>query len=315
MLTLRGAKRQTTNVAFSPDGRTLAVTGDTPGGVELWTLPPGQTPTRWIADSDWSVTPRFSPDGRILYAGCRTHFLAGRVLATGDHAPTPPDTGFIRPFDLSADGKWLVATRDVPVAKRANIVTGERVGFGRAKDGTLTEKWKTKLGPDTLAYWVTAVAGGRFVFLEDVFADGATHGELTLTAVAQTTGKEVARSPAPNLEVTYPPVASAGGEWLVGVARYRLQVFDAKSLAMAVELPNPEGKKQFTGVAFTPDGKHLLASGTAGYVRAFAVGGWTEVAAWDWKLGPLTCVAVSADGSLAAAGTKTGTVVVWDVDV
>jgi WD40 repeat protein len=35
---------------------------------------------------------------------------------------------------------------------------------------------------------------------------------------------------------------------------------------------------------------------------------------FQWKLGPLRCVAFSPDGTLAAAGSEDGKIVVWDMD-
>ena len=40
----------------------------------------------------------------------------------------------------------------------------------------------------------------------------------------------------------------------------------------------------------------------------------TQTQGFKWKAGKLSCVAFSPDGTLAAAGTESGKVVLWDVD-
>ena len=47
----------------------------------------------------------------------------------------------------------------------------------------------------------------------------------------------------------------------------------------------------------------FLDAGTGAVIRKF-----------NWKLGPLVSVAFSPDGTLAAAGSAGGKIVVWDVD-
>ncbi|MBN9118988.1 MAG: hypothetical protein J0I06_07480 [Planctomycetes bacterium] len=74
------------------------------------------------------------------------------------------------------------------------------------------------------------------------------------------------------------------------------------------------GAKHVTGLAFTPNGSKLVAVSNDARVRVFDTRTWTETAGYEWKIGPLRCVAVAPDGLRMAAGSGRGKVVVWDVD-
>jgi WD40 repeat protein len=68
-----------------------------------------------------------------------------------------------------------------------------------------------------------------------------------------------------------------------------------------------------TAMAADLHGRFLLtASGSS--VIVWDPKTWKIAKTYDWKAGPITCLAVGPDGLTAAAGTATGKVVVWDVE-
>ncbi len=69
-----------------------------------------------------------------------------------------------------------------------------------------------------------------------------------------------------------------------------------------------------TDGAFHPDGKSLLTVARTGQVSWLAAETGKVLAVWDWGVKPLLCVALNAEGSLAAAGGAHGELVVWDFD-
>lgn len=73
-------------------------------------------------------------------------------------------------------------------------------------------------------------------------------------------------------------------------------------------------KKPFMGVTFTTDGSRMLTASNDTYLRVWTAPTWDQTTIYGWDAGKLGCVAVSADGTLAAAGGSTGKVVVWDLD-
>lgn len=72
------------------------------------------------------------------------------------------------------------------------------------------------------------------------------------------------------------------------------------------------GRKHLLGVAFTADGERLITVGNDASARVWNVDDGSEERSFDWDVGPLTCLAVSPDGCLIAAGSRRGKVVLWD---
>ena len=75
---------------------------------------------------------------------------------------------------------------------------------------------------------------------------------------------------------------------------------------------SPEGVKPVVDWADEPTGTKLATAGQT-FVRLLDTATWKETEAYDWGIGPVTAVALAAEGTLAAAGSKSGTIVLWDL--
>ena len=76
-----------------------------------------------------------------------------------------------------------------------------------------------------------------------------------------------------------------------------------------------DSKKHFTGVAFHPSGRFLAATSNDATVKLYDTTTWEVARTFTWDIGRMRSIAFSPDGTLAAAGSENGKVVVWDVDV
>ncbi len=110
--------------------------------------------------------------------------------------------------------------------------------------------------------------------------------------------------------------ASPDDRWLAVVIAKGIPVFD-----LAGARPDPVhrilsgDRHQFTSLVFHPSGRYLAATSNDATVRLYDTSNWSLATTYTWDVGRMRSVAFSPDGLLAAAGSDTGKVVVWDVDV
>jgi WD40 repeat protein len=65
-------------------------------------------------------------------------------------------------------------------------------------------------------------------------------------------------------------------------------------------------------MVFHPSGRFLLTVAEGPSVSVWSTKTWKVTQEYDWEIGNLRSVGVSRDGFLAAVGSDTGIVTVWD---
>jgi WD40 repeat protein len=101
------------------------------------------------------------------------------------------------------------------------------------------------------------------------------------------------------------------GRWLAAAQDWNVLPVDTERKQLRDPMKGHKGR--VTAVAFHPHDGTLYSVSWDGTVRLWDVATGAERKTFDWKLGRLTCLAVSPDGTRAAAGSEGGKVVIWDV--
>lgn len=244
------------------------------------------------------VFPRltYSPDGRFLAfsGGPRVYVWearSGRLLQllTGHK-------GELSGMAVSPDGKV--------------IATGGEEGIVRlwqVRNGRLLRHWKGHAG------WITTLAfspDGR------TLAAGRTewgtglprfHVDLWDLETRKTRATLAAKRGATDLAF------APDGRTLAATCGECLLVWD-----LATEEPifqHQSDKRHIQGLAFSPDGRLLATAHNDRTVRLWRTRDWKEQVAFNWRIGDVLCVAFAPDGMTAAAGGRSGRIVLWDVDL
>jgi WD40 repeat protein len=298
---LRRRKQRTRCLAFSPDGRRLAVGGHltySSGRVDVWEVPAGDRPITLPALP-------FPPSALALTAD------GDLTVAVGHEVRRHPGPRFraaelIRRWEgeeytqasFSPDGRWLV------LDTRSTV---------RLID----------LRPPFPEVWCRPAPEGRAVPGGAAFSpDGrrlALAGRHTVEVRDAASGRPVtsfdAPAPAARWEGNH-LFWSPDGRWVCEQWQQWVNVWDAATGRPAFQ--RRAQSEWINDAAFhAPSGRLgvAIAGRNEGVVRLFAPESWREEAAYSWPVGRIACLAFSPDGTLAAAGGDKPEVVLWDVDL
>jgi WD40 repeat protein len=305
MQLLTSADGNVIELAFAPDGRALAaiVSNLTPF---LWDIPATAAPkvlAEYRSSHTHDIT--FSPDASV--AG----WLANQKRMEFDRT-----TGGERELQLTEHPRERLNAQALtgPDARLVVRTIENHVGFRFRcfiPDGTGEWEPGWVMRPErTISGWLIAgTATDRFFTWEA--AVEYDRGSQRLIARSAATGEVEAATAVPIPTVAGLAARADGSEAVA---------FNGSTLV--VWRPGEKPKKvragtraHFRAVAYHPSGNYLLAANNDTAIRVFDTSSWTVVKQYGWSVGQLSAVAVSPDGTLAAAGGEKGQVVVWDFDL
>jgi hypothetical protein len=298
-------KRGITTLAFAPDGLALVACAMR-GGLVLWELPVAGAAVALAEPSGFTpLALTFSADARVV------SWISGQVRFERDRR-----ADVAREARLTADPEALVVQALGGPGERLIARTVERNVGHRLRafvpDGTggWTGAWT--IGP------ADDIGGGRWLAV-------APRAERFFTwevppILQRLPRRVVARSTLTGALIAAAPVGLTNVRGLVAAPDGSLAVcFKNSSLHAwrpggSVEKVRTGTLRHYRALAFHPDGRHLLAGNNDTTARLIDTHTWQIVRQFAWDIGTLTAVAVSPDGTRAAAGGA-GAVVVWDLDL
>lgn len=304
MLVLRGDKNRVELVRFASDGRSLfAVTYH---GVQVWPIPGGGSPAV-VGKLKYVNQLAVTPDGARLVTGGFP--VAVTDLQSGE-TRTAHRWGSLQGcgFDLSPDGSHLVVTQNDPSLNPpawAALLPVNRPDLA-------ARVWEQRLTRGTLLNPRFIRDGTGFVLTEPRWDDTRFRTEHWHVVRSAATGEVVSEVEGPELNTW---VTSPDGRWLAAIRHAKLFVLSPDDFSKpAAELRN-DSRKEFTDAAFHPSGKFLATASNDKTIKFWDTASWGVATTFTWNAGRMRSIAFSPDGSLAAAGTDNGKIVVWDVDV
>lgn len=323
MLILQGPNHPVEALTFAPDSTAVyAVQGH--HGIRAWNL------------ADRTAT-RAEADGRLLVASFVFH-PGGRWAFSRTAHTRPPDYNGALAIDLTS-GAAKPFDSDGPRDTIAFHPNGGIVSIGgyRLEWGGEPGVWHHF---SRLCWWDLTANGPELVRQREFAADEnlllvAALGDRLATAESlgsrddgeqeeQTHRVTIRRwsdgEPQQQLTVPRPTIqqllASQDGTVLATRSGAELHIWDATDWTRPPIVPPAFWNvTQESGACFHPSGRFLLFANDTSSAVLFDTLTWQQVQSWKWGIGRLRSVAVSPDGTLAAAGSNTGAIVVWDLDL
>jgi WD40 repeat protein len=330
---LNAPMRVVDQVKFAHDGRRLFAAGtNVPElrrkpdnrGITVWDLRRGDDPVQSLIPGLFITGFAINPANGLLYVGVVYSDFDAEI--SSEYMVVDPVRGTSELLELAAgfafvltvhpSGRWLVAAG-----------TGLRKLARTSRGRQMLLRWQQPAKKEFTRTWTVFPEGRRqtlFVACHPLENRIVTHEikigvpmtelDYELHIRNSESGALLEKAPFPSRTIQQ-LVFSPDGRWLAVRAGPAVLALDGRNLHDKPIKLRGEGRGNFTDIAFHPSNRFLAATSNDQTVKLYDTESWELAKTYTWDIGRMRSIAFSPDGTLAAAGSDTGKVVVWDVDV
>ncbi|MEH2024495.1 serine/threonine-protein kinase [Nostoc sp.] len=292
--TLQGHQSSVLSVAISPDGQTIASSGDD-RTIKLWNLATGKQISSLNGHFQQVNVVVISPDGKLLVSASDDNTIKIWNLATRKQIRTLiGHSDSVHALAISADSQTLVTGSDDNTIKIWDLATGEQI---RTLAGHTFWVRSVAISPDGVI-----LASGSFDKTIKIWNLAKGYPIRTLEGNSQTV-TTVAISPDGKT------LASASRDVYDG---QRLRTIKLWDLARGKEIRTLVGHSNtVTSVAFSPDGKIVASGSRDRTIKLWNTATGEEILTLTGHTKTVTSVTFSPDGKTLVSGSEDNTIKIW----
>ncbi|MEH2272232.1 MAG: serine/threonine-protein kinase [Nostoc sp.] len=285
--TLQGHESSVLSVAISPDGKTIASSGDD-RKIKLWNLATGKQISSLNAYSQQVNAVAISPDGKTLVGGGDDNTIKVWNLATEKQIRTlTGHSDSVHALAISADSQTLVSGSDDNTIKIWDLATGEQI--------------RTLVGH---TFWVRSVAISPDAV---ILASGSF--DKTIKIWNLTKGYSI-RTLLGNSQTVTTVAISPDGKTLASASRDR--TIKLWNLVTGKEIRTLVGHvNTVTTVAFSADGKILASGSRDRTIKLWNLATGEEILTLAGHTNTVTSLTFSPDDKTLVSGSEDNTIKIW----